>query len=407
MNKPCSVVMDLLPLYVDGVCREETVTMIDAHLKTCDSCRKELEALRAPMVELEEEIDDAQPIKALSKSLKKRRGDSFLKGIMLASFVFAVAAMIGYQTADVHVMADGTLVEPFHLIPLAYLAGFTCLVSGILYRVRRKNDPSFTQEEGVYSAKSHQEETKRMSRKDSSRSNWQRYGVAVAIALGVLVAMPNMSQSLAQSMGDIPVVGAFFKVVTFRTYEVEEGNYEVDVKVPAIVEEGAAEGVSVANDATEAYVEKLLKQFKEDNTVGDTAALKVGYEVVRDTEAWFTLMVYATEVGASGYEQSRYYNIDKSTGAYVPFGDNFQDFDGAKEAINAYIIEQMKAEMAADEDKAYFIYSEDESGFETVTATQNYYKNDKGHMVLSFDEYEVAPGYMGVVEFELPLDLVK
>jgi hypothetical protein len=37
----------------------------------------------------------------------------------------------------------------------------------------------------------------------------------------------------------------------------------------------------------------------------------------------------------------------------------------------------------------------------------NFYINEDGKLVISFNEYDVAPGFMGVVEFVIPTDLIK
>lgn len=38
----CSIIQDLLPLYVDGVVSQESKEMIEDHLKNCEECKKEL-----------------------------------------------------------------------------------------------------------------------------------------------------------------------------------------------------------------------------------------------------------------------------------------------------------------------------------------------------------------------------
>ena len=40
MNYPCSMIQDLLPLYLDGVCSEESKMIIQQHLSTCSTCQK-------------------------------------------------------------------------------------------------------------------------------------------------------------------------------------------------------------------------------------------------------------------------------------------------------------------------------------------------------------------------------
>lgn len=49
---PCSVVRDLLPLYVDGAVSSETREMIRIHLDGCPECRMRLESLKKELDEL-------------------------------------------------------------------------------------------------------------------------------------------------------------------------------------------------------------------------------------------------------------------------------------------------------------------------------------------------------------------
>ena len=61
--------------------------------------------------------------------------------------------------------------------------------------------------------------------------------------------------------------------------------------------------------------------------------------------------------------------------------------------------------MAVDEDIVYF-FSED-GGFEKIIPDQNFYITSDHKLVISFDKYEAAPGYMGILTFEIPTDVVK
>ena len=40
--------------------------------------------------------------------------------------------------------------------------------------------------------------------------------------------------------------------------------------------------------------------------------------------------------------------------------------------------------------------------FKSISNKTNFYVNEKGKLTLVFDKYEVAPGYMGMVEFSIP-----
>lgn len=69
----------------------------------------------------------------------------------------------------------------------------------------------------------------------------------------------------------------------------------------------------------------------------------------------------------------------------------------------------MKQQVEAGE-ADYFIpggiWSEEEC-FKEIDADQNFYINDQNQLVIVFDEYEVAPGSMGMPEFVLPTDILK
>ena len=45
MKYPCPIINDLLPLYADGVCSEESRQAVMEHLKDCACCRKEYEKM--------------------------------------------------------------------------------------------------------------------------------------------------------------------------------------------------------------------------------------------------------------------------------------------------------------------------------------------------------------------------
>ena len=71
--------------------------------------------------------------------------------------------------------------------------------------------------------------------------------------------------------------------------------------------------------------------------------------------------------------------------------------------ISDNIKEQMKAQMAADSSVTYFIESDmPEWDFKELNGDESFYFNEKGELVITFDETEVAPAYMGAVEFTIP-----
>lgn len=49
MKDKCGVINDLLPLYVDGICSEESKQMVEEHLAECEMCKKEMDMLKSDM----------------------------------------------------------------------------------------------------------------------------------------------------------------------------------------------------------------------------------------------------------------------------------------------------------------------------------------------------------------------
>lgn len=89
MKLSCNVTQDLLPLYHDGVCSEESRTLVAQHLEECEACKKIMEDLNAaPAPEVH--VDDAAALKALKKQWGKSLAKSFAKGIAIAVLAFGV-----------------------------------------------------------------------------------------------------------------------------------------------------------------------------------------------------------------------------------------------------------------------------------------------------------------------------
>lgn len=222
----------------------------------------------------------------------------------------------------------------------------------------------------------------------------RRWMIGVAAALAIFVAVPNLSAPAAQAMEKIPVLGAVVKVITFRHYTFEGKNTHADVAVPEVQGSGSA-AASVNKDAKE-YTDRLVKQFKKDVAAGgEHESLDISYKILTNSKNWFTLRIDGLEIQASGYEFSKIYNIDKNTDKTVVLGDLFKSGSDWKQALNAELVRQMKEQMAdTSSGKTYFL-----EDFKSVKADQNYYFDKDGNLIIAFDEYDIAPGSMGPVEF--------
>ena len=243
------------------------------------------------------------------------------------------------------------------------------------------------------------------SKRHTNRFIWK---VAVAIA-AVLFVLPNMNPAIAMAMGELPYVGKIFQVITVREYQYEDEKHVAEIATPQIIAdeenlEENADGIAVINRDSKQLTDQIISEFEAGLEENQYQATYVDYEVVSDTDEWFTLKMLISEVSASGTEYYKYYNIDRATGKSVQLNDLFASEKYVK-AISDNIYEQMKEQMEKCTDDSIFYWiaddGEDAENY-IINKDQNFYYNTNGELVIVYDEYDVAPGYMGCPEFTIP-----
>ena len=267
------------------------------------------------------------------------------------------------------------------------------------------------------------------------------YRRCMAAAAGFALAfviLPNTSGTVAYAMSKIPVLGGLVEVVTFRDYQYEDDRNVADVKVPEFemaLQEDETEQFVTKDLAGEALMEEESLQAKEDalEKSMDEINLEIqaitepfveefkanleneqGYqdliiesEVVNTTDEYFTLKLICYTAGASGAEWNYYYTIDLATGERMQLKHIFADGADYITPISENIISQMREKMAEDEMNMYWLDDEiEELNFKSIKEDQAFYMNESGNVVISFNEGDVAPMYMGVVEFVIPDEVI-
>lgn len=242
-------------------------------------------------------------------------------------------------------------------------------------------------------------------RKRPGNRCWRRVpAMAAAAALALFFVLPNSSAAMAQAMGELPVVGALFRVVTVRTYQEEDGKNHVSISTPYIMESGNGAGAQAVNEQVEAYIDTLVSQYEETAQADGYFNLDVTWEVVTNSERWFTLRINSDLILASGNHQEQYYHIDAATGEQKTLSDLFPaEFDYVT-VISDELKEQMRGRMERDEREVYWLEGISELGtyfFDTIAPNQDFYFDDQGCIVIPFDKYEVGPGSTGSPRFVL------
>ncbi|WP_313019664.1 DUF3955 domain-containing protein [Acetoanaerobium noterae] len=141
MTISCEIIRDLLPLYHDHICSQASSELVEKHLSSCEKCGEELKSYdqQTPYIP---DLENSKTIKRISARLKKDKKRSFFSGMLIVSLIGFISCNIAYNSIGSYVAADGTLVEPFGLIPIGWIFALLSLLSGILLgvftRIRKK-----------------------------------------------------------------------------------------------------------------------------------------------------------------------------------------------------------------------------------------------------------------------------
>lgn len=237
---------------------------------------------------------------------------------------------------------------------------------------------------------------------------------STAAVLGLLVVGVNTSSAFAETLSKAPIVGGIVKVLTFKEYKVNEEKFNADIKVPKIQ---GLENKELENSLNKKYLaenEKLYEEFMTDMKElkaagGGYLGVDSGYVVKTDNDKILSVGRYVVNTVGSSSTIFKYDTIDKENEILITLPSLFKD-DSYVEIISQNIIEQMREEMKAGEDKIYWIENEEDLSidlFEKISEEQSFYINPEGKLVISFDKYEVAPGYMGTPEFVIPTEVIS
>lgn len=285
-------------------------------------------------------------------------------------------------------------------------------------------------------ASENKEEIRMKYKKKKRKNNVVRiFRYAAVTAAGLLVCLTvgvNTSEAFAKEMSGVPVLGALARVLTVRSYHGTEGDYEIDMEVPEIVadetdlqnQDGAAAAFTGDINAeiqkiVDDYMEQAKAEFQEykdaffatggteEEWADRTMDIDVNYEVKYQDGNVLSLELVTAKGWVAAQEERHYYNLDLSTGKYLTLRDLLgEDYVAL---CNESIVAQIRQRIAEDEGQMFFGFGpdgeEDEEldipGFTTVTDETKFYINGQGNVVIVFEKYEIAPGYMGFQEFEI------
>ena len=253
------------------------------------------------------------------------------------------------------------------------------------------------------------EQEKKMKRKNIINKSV----IAAAVAGVVFVGSINLSSEISYALSEVPVLGSIVRVLTFKTFELKDNNFDAELKTPAI--EGLDSNLeAMLNqkylDENQKLYDDFMKEIDELKKADmDEAHMGIasGYEVKTDTDKLLVIGRYVVNTVGSSSTTIKYDTIDKQNKILITLPSLFKDeayIDIISENIKAQMKEQMK-----DENNVYWLEDEmmGDENFSKIDKNQSFYITKDNQLVIAFDKYEVAPGYMGNPEFIIPSELLK
>ena len=265
-------------------------------------------------------------------------------------------------------------------------------------------------------------------------------------AMFAVAIMLTINPTMAQTLGELPVVGRVFQVISIsRSYEenmyitnIETPTIIIDEKNMSITETKSNESVKEIGQETdesqeqiiesgdknlEEVIHRLNEKYEEESRhlyeafMADVATMKAageeghlgmdsGYEVKVDDERFFSIARYVVNTVGSSSTVMQYDTVDKMSGYLLTLPSLFKNEDYV-ENISSYIVEEMKRMMEENDQLVYWVMEDDFYIFDRIDPNQNFYINEDHQMVIAFDKYEVAPGYMGIQEFVIPDEVIE
>lgn len=249
----------------------------------------------------------------------------------------------------------------------------------------------------------------RTLKRKNKKPHFQQWTIGLVAAGRLFVTTVNVSPQAARAISEVPVIGELVKVVTFTEFKKSDQGTNIDLKTPHVSGLGDGKLQDSLNQKYLAENKKLYQDFEKETKGYKNGHLSVesGYEVRTNNDQILSLGRYKVTTQASAAEEMTYDTVDKKNHVLITLPSLFKD-DRYIDVISENIKDQMKKQMKEDSNKIYWIGKQDMADpFKKIKPDQSFYINSKGKLVISFNEYDVAPGYMGVVEFTIPTSVLK
>lgn len=102
----CSLIKDLLPLYIDDLCSNESTEIIKNHLEVCEECNKEYAQLKKEPVLEKINDNSSELIKGVGNMIKKDKKKAVLKTLAIVLAIVIVISIVAFFKVPLYIAQD-------------------------------------------------------------------------------------------------------------------------------------------------------------------------------------------------------------------------------------------------------------------------------------------------------------
>ncbi|MFQ6862030.1 MAG: RsiV family protein [Beduini sp.] len=216
---------------------------------------------------------------------------------------------------------------------------------------------------------------------------WQSAGIYAAAPEEEI--MKDEVQFVTISNDTYHLYGAEINVVIKHIEHVE--NKEVEKRINALIDQSI-------EDILTKQEQELKDVYQENHQIHTEIGLNLSDYYVDDNLVSFSIDFL--QIMASSFQEKTYHTIDLKTGDDYKL-EHWLGKDYAAMVKNE-VVRQIDLQNKENGSDLYFM---DEVNKLTILPDQSYYINKDGQVVVTFPKYQIAPGYLGLPEFIMPINI--
>lgn len=231
----------------------------------------------------------------------------------------------------------------------------------------------------------------------------------------LFLCLLNTSETFAHAMFEVPLLSDVSHFLCMREYKDVSLYNSLDIQMPQLQNTGNTDLEKRINNEIAKKMQEIVKETKEEAKDWEEIIQQenipkeeihpievlVDYQIYYQSDTILSFVITKTTQRANAMQEFYMYNLDIKQGHEITletlFGPSY------KEIIDQEIQKQITARLEEDENNFYFDGSNGIAGFTTINDKQKFYMNADGNVVIVFEKYEIAPGYMGAQEFVIPV----